>query len=92
MKFWNSKVGEDVEALAQAIEDTPKDWTQGQYNFTNNRNPSISIWTGNGTSHLHLEGHDEASMNRKEKKRVLKAIHVCLRKQIALVAKEIKND
>jgi len=87
-----NEVGEDVEALAQAIEDTPKDWTQRQYNFVNNRNPSISIWTGNGTAHVHLEGQDEASMNHKEKKRVLKAIHVCLRKQIVLVTKEIRNE
>jgi len=87
-----STVSEEVEALAQALEDNPKQWVQQEYRFTNIKNPSISIWTANGLFGLKVTGHDRSSFNRKEKKRVLSAIHACLRKQIGLIAQEVSGE
>jgi len=86
------QVSEEIEDLAQAIEDNPSQWVQQEYRFTNIKNPSISIWTANGLFSLKLTGHDNSSFNRKEKKRILSAIHACLRKQIGLIAQEVSGE
>ena len=89
--FWQ-EVGDDVEALAKAIEDTPEQWVQGDYRFLNINDRSISIWTANGTSSIRFNGDDAETLNMKEKKRIQRAIHVCKRKQIQLLAKRINSD
>jgi len=92
MNFWNSKVGEEIEALAQAIENTPSSWIQGEYSFYNINNPSISIWTANGFFGFKISGQGKDSMNSKEKKRLMKSIRICLRKQIFIAAKEVLDN
>jgi len=87
--MWFTKVSDDVETLARAIEETPESWVQGDYKFINKKDPSISIWTANGTSFICLSGHDRSSMNMKEKRRIVKAIHICMGKQIGIVAEEV---
>jgi len=87
MWFMN-KIGDDIEQLAKAIEDNPKLWVQNEYCFVLKANPSISIWTASGTSYIKLTGHDRSVLSMKEKRRVVSAIHVCMRKQIGIAAQE----
>jgi len=87
-----SKVSEEVEALAQAIEDNPTEWVQTEFRFISERNPAISIWTVDGWLGLKITGHGDSSFNRREKKRLLRAIRICLTKQVGLIAQEVSDE
>ena len=58
-------ISKGVKLLGQQMIDNPLDWVQGGYEFVNQKNKDVRIWTCNGISYMKINGFDGLSFTEK---------------------------
>ena len=58
-------ISEGVEKLGKQMINNPMDWIQGCYEFVNQKNKDVRIWTCNGIGYIKISGFDGLSYSEK---------------------------